>query len=405
MGQGAASELFAPPERLDGVRSYVTPRTLVVGEGAAERLGDRAAELGQVAFLVTYPPGRTTRSGGPAAVRSSLEGAGIRVVQHGIPPDPEVPQIDAAAELCRTEGCDVVVGVGGGGPLDGAKAVAILATNGGSVHDYHTGREVAEAPLPVVAVPTTVGTGSEATAVAVIRNRALGVVKSVRDPGTVPRIAVLDPSLLVSLPDRLLSFGAFDGLSHGIEAYLSGNASAATFAYAEIGVRMLAHGMRSNQQGDPGAGLEELLLGSYFAGLALQAGPGLAHVLAQPITAVTGIPHAQAITALLPRTIAFNEAAAEDGSRFRSLVSTAGGEAAMSLADVVDDLRARLGVAVTLQDLGAEPRHLEAVMAAVRGGAGHIWTNPVRLHIDDVREVLCAALEESTTGSSPAGDE
>ena len=196
----------------------------------------------------------------------------------------------------------MVVGVGGGGPLDAAKAVAMLAVNPGTAEEYQMGRAVEVDPLPFIAVPTTVGTGSEATMVAVLRNRRAGVVKAIREPRMIPPVAVLDPLLLAGLPPRLLRLGACDALAHGIESYLSLGATGFTRAHSFEGVRLVSKGLRSLAAGEPdAAAAPALLLGSYFAGVALQAGPGLAHVLAQPITAVTGIPHSAAIAALLPR--------------------------------------------------------------------------------------------------------
>ncbi len=123
-----------------------------------------------------------------------------------------------------------MVGVGGGGPLDAAKAVAAVAVNPGTAEEYQLGRTLEIHPLPFVAVPTTVGTGSEANMVAVLRNRRLGVVRSIREPKMVPAAAVLDPLLLAGLPPMLLRLGACDALAHSIESYLSLGATAFTRA-------------------------------------------------------------------------------------------------------------------------------------------------------------------------------
>jgi alcohol dehydrogenase class IV len=358
-----------------------------------------AAAFGQTAFLVTYPPGRTTGSGGPARIESSLAAAGVRVARHEIPADPDVDAVDAAAAACRTAGATVVVGVGGGGPLDAAKAVAAVAVNPGTAEDYQLGRLIEDQPLPFIAVPTTVGTGSEANMVAVLRNRRLGVVRSIREPRMVPAVAVLDPLLLAGLPPMLLRLGAGDALAHGIESYLSLGATAFTRAHSFEGVRLVAIGLRALAAGAPDADAAPgMLLGSYFAGLALQAGPGLAHVLAQPITAVTGIPHSAVIAALLPRTVRFNQERCPGDDAYPTLAALLEPSGPGDLAGAVRRLLDAVGAGAGLHSLGARPEHIPAILQAVRGSTSHIGGNPVRLDMDVVAGVLTEALAAPLPG-------
>jgi alcohol dehydrogenase class IV len=366
---------------------------VVWGPGASARVGELAAAFGPTAFLVTYPPGRTTSSGGPARVESSLVAAGVRITRHEISADPDVGAVDAAAASCRAAGATVVVGVGGGGPLDAAKAVAAVAVNPGTAEDYQLGRALEAQPLPFIAVPTTVGTGSEANMVAVLRNRRLGVVRSIRQPGMVPAVAVLDPQLLAGLPPMLLRLGACDALAHGIESYLSLGATDFTRALSFEGVRLVGLGLRALAAGARAADAAPgLLLGSYFAGLALQAGPGLAHVLAQPITAVTGIPHSAAIAALLPRTVRFNQEHCPGDDAYPTLAALleplGPGDLAGAIRRLLDAVDARADLPI----LGARPEHLPAILQAVLGSTAHIGGNPVRLDMDVVAGVLAEAL-------------
>jgi alcohol dehydrogenase class IV len=391
--------LFTPPAQGDAPRAYLTPRRVVFGADAALQTGALAASYGPRAFLVTYPPGRTTRSGGPARVEASLAAAGLRITRHDIPADPDIDAVDAAAAACRAAGATVVVGVGGGGPLDAAKAVAMLAVNPGTAEEYQMGRAVGTEPLPFIAVPTTVGTGSEATMVAVLRNRRAGVVKAIREPRMIPPVAVLDPRLLADLPPHLLRLGACDALAHGIEAYLSLGATGFTRAHSYEGVRLVGEALRSLAAGGPDSGaVPALLLGSYFAGVALQAGPGLAHVLAQPITAVTGIPHSAAIAALLPLTVGFNEARRPGDDAYRLLARLLEPQGTGSLAGALGGLLASAGAAVSLQGLGATPAQAPEILDVVRRSSGHIGGNPVALDMGIVGAVLGAALEIPASG-------
>jgi alcohol dehydrogenase class IV len=394
----AAADHLAPPAIPETAsRTYAYPRQVVFGPGSADHTGRHAAGFGRRAFLVTYPPGRTTATGGPARVEASLAAAGLQVIRHEIPADPDVAAVDRAAQACRDADAEMMVGVGGGGPLDAAKAAAMVAVNPGTAEEYQMGRAVETAPLPFVAVPTTVGTGSEATMVAVLRNRRAGVVRSIRDPLMIPPVAILDPLLLAGLPTRLLRLGACDALAHGIESFVSLGATAFTRAHSYEGVRLTAEGLRGLAAGTPDAAAAPgLLLGSYFAGVALQAGPGLAHVLAQPITAVTGIPHSAAIAALLPWTVGFNQQHLPADPAFTLLAALVDPRGGGDLAGALRRLFAAAGIQVTLAGLGARPEHLPAVMEAVRGSTAHIGGNPVRLDMDKVAGVLAAALAEPT---------
>jgi alcohol dehydrogenase class IV len=391
-------ELFAPPAPGDAPRTYTAPRQVVFGDGAADRTGALASAFGAAAFLVTYPPGRTTAAGGPVRVEASLVAAGMRVTRHEISADPEFGAVDQAAAACLAAGAEVVVGVGGGGPLDAAKAVAMVVANPGTAEEYLMGRAVEQAPLPFVAVPTTVGTGSEATMVSVLRHRGKGVVRAIRDPRMIPPVAVLDPRLLSALPLPLLRLGACDGLAHAVESYLSRNATAFTAAHSHNGVRLIGAGMRAVAAGRAPEAIPDLLLGSYFAGVALQGGPGLAHVLAQPITAVTGIPHSHAIAALLPHTVGFNDAGCPGDRRFASLAALIEPQGDGSLAGAIRRLLEAAGATVSLRGLGAEPGQAAAILEAVRCTSGHIGGNPVRLTMEIVAEVLDEALAAPPPG-------
>ncbi len=391
--------LFTPPPPGDAPRAYLAPRRVVFGPDAALQTGALAAAYGPAVFLVTYPPGRTTAAGGPARVEASLVAAGLRVTRHEIPADPDVDAADEAAAACRAAGAAVVVGVGGGGPLDAAKAVAMLAVNSGTASDYQMGRAVEVDPLPFIAVPTTVGTGSEATMVSVLRNRPAGVVKAIREPRMIPPVAVLDPLLLAGLPPRLLRLGACDALAHGIESYLSLGATGFTRAHSYEGVRLVGEALRSLAAGESDAAAgPALLLGSYFAGVALQAGPGLALVLAQPITAVTGIPPSAAIAALLPPVAAFNEARRPGDGAYGLLTGLLEPQGEESLAGALRRLLGSVGAGVTLQGLGARPDHAAEILDVVRRSSGHIGGNPVRLDMDLVGAFLEEALALPSAG-------
>jgi len=382
-----SAPLFQPPGTVvPGSLEHVLPRRVVYGRGRLEMLGTIIASHGQHALLVSYAPGRTTRAGGPAQAAQSLDEARVRITHCAVQAPITTETVDAIVAACMAAHCDVVVAIGGGGPIDAAKVAAMIVTNGGRTDDYHRGRVISTSPLPFVAIPTTVGTGAEATRVGVVRNDALGVVKSIGHPDMVPVACILDPSLLASLPRDRAVIGAFDGLAHAIEACVSRGASPLTTALALDATRVIARGLVQAHDGLTAEALDDLMVGSHLAGIALTAGPGLAHVLAQPITAVTGLAHADVIAALLPTTVAFNEEAMGDRSRHLAALISPDGPVRLSAA--LQDMRARLGMKTTLARLGVRHDQLAAIVDAVEQSAGHIWTNPAPLTLATVQEVL-----------------
>lgn len=379
----AAPQLFAVPAARPRHETFLQPRTVAVGAGSAAEVGAIAATLGTRPFLVTYRPGRTTEAGGPAAVAEALRAAGLTPTSGEVPPDPDTDDVDRLAHAAAAAGADVLVAVGGGAALDAAKVAAMLITNGGGCDDFHTGRTPSVAPLPLVAVPTTIGTGSEVTRVGVVRNRPRGFVKSVGHPSMIPAAAVIDPELVASLPTPLAISGSLDALGHAIESYLSLGASLATDAAALQAVALVVEHLPVMARGGPGR--HELMLASYLAGWALNAGPGLAHVIAQPLTAVTGLRHADLIAALLPLVAEVNEPHAPDRcARLASAIAPG----APSLTDALHTLYANIGAVPSLAELGLRAQDVDDIVAVTGRSMGHLWTNPAPVSLELVRSLL-----------------
>ncbi|MBM3695537.1 MAG: iron-containing alcohol dehydrogenase [Actinobacteria bacterium] len=291
-----------------------------------------------------------------------------------------------------------VVGVGGR-PTNAAKAVAALGVNPGTAEEHQLGRALEMPPLPFLAVPTPVAAGSEANRVAALRNRRLGVVRSIRQPEMVPVVAVLDLLPQAGVPPSLLRFGACDALAHGIESHLSLGATAFTRALLFEGVRPVSEGLQALPAGAPDAeAFPGMLLGSFCAGMALQAGPGLACALAQPITAVTGIPHSAAIAALLPGTVGLNQERCPGDEAHRALAALVEPQGDGDRAGAVGRLLEAAGAAVTLPGLGARLEHAPGILQVVLGCTAPIGGNPVRLDMATVEGVLAAALAAAPAG-------
>jgi alcohol dehydrogenase class IV len=244
---------------------------------------------------------------GPGAdrLRSMLAAAGIESAVLPVDQEPTVDSVSAGRVRTRREGCDAVVGLGGGSAMDTAKAVAALATNEGDPLDYlevvGRGRSLQARPLPFVAIPTTAGSGAEVTRNAVIGVPAAKVKVSLRSPFLLPILAVLDPDLLDGLPKAVVACSGLDALSHLVEALVSSRANPLTDALAAEGLRHSARALRraytSGLQADT---REDLMLASLCGGLCLaNGGLGAVHGFAAPLGGMVHAPHGALCAALL----------------------------------------------------------------------------------------------------------
>src|SRR5262249_29763997 len=248
----------------------------------------------------------------------ALAAAGIDTVTFPVSGEPTVEVAREATALVGRHRCDAVVGFGGGGALDAAKAVAILATNGGDPLDYletvGRGRGLQRPALPWVAIPTTAGTGSEVTRNAVLTVTEPGVKASLRSPLMLARLAIVDPDLLVGMPRPTLAASGLDALSQLIEPYLSARANPLTDALAPEGIRRSARSLRQagvdgvdGQDAAAGQRRTDLALASLFGGLCLATpGLGAVHGFAAPAGGMFTAPHGAVCAALLAPAMEVN---------------------------------------------------------------------------------------------------
>ena len=230
-----------------------------------------------------------------------------------VEPNPRQTTVDRGGELARKAGADLVIGLGGGSALDAAKAVALLAANPGRIEDYEGRERYAAAPLPVVAVPTTCGTGSEVTWVAVITHTGRRFKMSIKGPAMFPAAALVDPDLLVSLPAPLVASTGLDALTHALEALTARPATPFTDILAIEAVRLIFRFLPAAHRdirGDAQA-REGLMMGSLLAGLAFgNSDVGAVHCLAESIGSLYDTPHGLANAVFLPLVMEFNLPAA-----------------------------------------------------------------------------------------------
>lgn len=350
-----------------------SPSIISCGAGAFSRIADEAARLGTRAAIVTG-----SHLHGSDEINCLLEDLADRSVATFVSPpiisEPTVEMVDELAAIIKASGADVVIEIGGGSVMDAAKAAAVMTQNDGTAEDYQLRRrEIMVPPIAQIAVPTTAGTGSEATRVSVLTNNALGIKRSISHPWMTPDVAILDPKMTASLPEYLTTVTAMDAFSHAIESAVAKNANAYTRSTALAAIGLLARGLPECQRnpGNLNARLD-CLMGSCFAGLSMQAGLGASHSLAPAICIVGNIRHSEAVAALLPNVIELNE---------RSLPETYADIArAMGTRDSADRLRelcASGGFAGSLKKLALKPEGWDEVCKAMNRYGSHRQSNPV----------------------------
>lgn len=306
--------------------SYEMPTKIYFGRGCIDEAGDAFKTLGKKALLVT---GRRSAkiNGSQAAVEKALAREGIAwTVFDEVEANPSVETVRKGAEIGRQEHVDFVVGIGGGSPMDAAKVIALLCTN--DVDDAALFSGPYNKPLPIVAVPTTAGTGSEVTKVSVLTNRRAGTKQSVTTPLIFPAIAFADPSFTMSLSETVTIDTAIDALSHAMEGYLSKTATPMSDVWAEEAMRFIGVRLTELRGELPYAVREDLMYGSTLAGIAIaQSGTTLVHGMGYQLTYYKGLSHGRANGLLLPQYMRLmEETMADKAERIWEILGFSGWE-------------------------------------------------------------------------------
>jgi len=351
------------------------PRTRIVfGPGSVERLGEIARELGFHRTLLVADPGLMA-AGHPARAARLLEAAGVTVATfHEFDHDPDSTMVERGAESARAAAADSLVALGGGSSLDCAKGLNFIVTSGGRIADYRGHGKASRPMLPMIAVPTTAGTGSEAQTYALISDAATHEKMACGDPGAAFRVAVLDPELTVSQPRSVTATAGYDALSHAVESFVTTKRNVLSAAFAREAFRLLeGHFERVLDEPTHVEARGAMLLGSHLAGLAIEASMlGATHACANPLSARYGTAHGVAIALMLPHVVRWNAGAA--APHYAELLAAAGRAAtsdpAAALADRLEELAVRAGLPRGLRQAGVAASDL----AALAEDAGRQWT-------------------------------
>ena len=286
---------------------FATATRIIFGRHAIKEVGPIAADTGSRAFVVT---GRTSERAGQLV--EELKTRGLRTFTFSVSGEPTTATVLEGVEQARQAGGDLVIGMGGGSVLDTGKAIAALLTNDGNLLDYleivGDGKQIQQAPAPYMAIPTTAGTGAEVTRNAVIGSPEHGVKVSMRSPLMLPRLAVIDPLLTLSMPPLLTAFTGLDALTQLMEAFVSNKANPLTDGICREGMGKAARSLRKAfEDGKDQAAREDMAAASLFGGFALaNAGLGAVHGFAGPLGGMFPAPHGAICGLLLPHVMEAN---------------------------------------------------------------------------------------------------
>ena len=378
--------------------SFSVPQEIIVGKGSLARLPEAAEKLGgKHGFIISGP--HLNKMGIVASCSESLENAGIKVDAYTeTEGNPSVETVEkAAAAFCKS-GANFIIALGGGSPMDVAKAVGVVARYGGSITEYEGGGRVPGDIIPLIAIPTTAGTGSEVTAFSVITDHSRNYKLTVFSYKLIPAYAILDPELLTTAPVSVAAACGIDAMVHALEAYISKDASPFSDAMAEKALELIGKNIRRYvaDRTDIEAA-EAMITGSLFAGIAFSwARLGDVHAMSHPVSAYFDVPHGVANAILLPTIVEYN-ALADRGKYlklFNYISLTPASEAefeSVMLVDLLTELNEQLGIPGSLGKVGVTADKFDA-MADDAMKSGNIAVNPRSTTKKDVLSLYEKAL-------------
>ncbi len=379
---------------------FFHPERTIFGEGASERVGECVKALQRKkAFVVTdkVVAGLDAFKG----VEKSLKEKGVDYhLYTDVEPNPTDVQVEKGAKIYQDANADVLVAVGGGSAIDSAKAIGILVNNGGSIRDY-AGIDLFENPIPpLITIPTTAGTGSEVTVWSVITNTKDNYKMAPGGWKIVPKIALVDPVMMASMPPLMTASSGVDALSHAVEAYCTPYAMPQTDVLALAAIKLIVqHLGPAVADGTNMAAREGMAMGSLVAGMAFSsAGCGGIHALGHQLSTQCGMPHSMAMGIMMPPVMEYNIISCMD----RMI------DIAIAMGEVVDGLNKReaagkapaairdfvksLGLPIKLSEYGVDKK-IKPDLAKLAIQDGDLPGTPRILNLEEIKELYSRTFE------------
>ncbi len=381
-------------------QTFFCPTEITVGPGVLNQLPVLTQNNGRVAFLVMDPffRGKAVEQ----RIRNLLAEKEVHVYAE-VQPNPRDRDINSGAKFCADIKADFIIALGGGSAIDTAKAINVVTTNGGEAWDYTRGAGKTPLPitqplLPLIAIPTTAGTGTEATRYSVITNSQTHAKATIKLDELFPAKALVDPELMASMPRRTTALTGIDAFAHAFEAYIGTKANSFSEMFSLQGIRLFARSIENAcRDGQDMAARSDMALCSTLGGLAIShSATTLPHGIGQALSGVTDAPHGGSIAVCMPAVIRWtlpaNEAKfAEVACIFDpALKEKTISEQAAALPDLLDDLFSRIiGQRLTMADFGLKENQIEAVAhMALHNYSGDISRHPRIASRDDLIAII-----------------
>jgi alcohol dehydrogenase class IV len=386
-----ASDFFIlPPNLNNNIKEMNYPQKVIIGRNAIMEINKFIKPETTRVLIVTYSPGRFSSKGVVEYIQTILSKINIETKLFLIPGTPDTDLVDLGVEFAKNFNCQLILCIGGGTVLDAGKLIASLVNNPGNCEEYQNDqRLIINRSVPVIAVPTTAGSGSEATSVSVIKNKNDGFIKSVSSTLIIPPIVILDPALIEDIPPFLAATSGLDAFSHAMESFTSLKSSqisqTTSLAAGKLIYESLPKIVNKTASSDDYA---NLMIGSHLAGQALNAGVGAAHIFAQPITAVTGCSHGLALSTVLKEVIVFNEVQfPKIYDRFISYIDSNSESKGKKMSELIEIFMTDIGLDRTSESILSK-NYIPEIINQIVLSTSHIWTNPRIITLEDLEGIL-----------------
>ncbi|MDZ7268107.1 MAG: iron-containing alcohol dehydrogenase [candidate division KSB1 bacterium] len=376
------------------ITTFSFPTKIIFGPGAISRFEAALTELGGVRPLIVTDKGLVA-SGIIKQVIVPLKKAGLEFsVFDEVVSNPIEDNMQAGVARFQQEKCDMIIGLGGGSPLDAAKVIGLLATHPPPLAHYDEKREgwqhVRPVLPPLLAIPTTAGSGSEASPSAEITLNATGRKTVIASPHLMPRLAICDPELTLKLPPHLTAATGMDALTHCLEAYVARGYHPLCDGIALQGLRLIAGSLlRAVHYGDDVAARTDMMMAALMGAVASQKGRGVCQALAHSLSAIAGLSHGLANAIMLPRVLDFNQNAAPE--RFAEMAAALEARKEESVSLTVKRLNKFAGIPEKLSAVGVKAEQIPALVEQAFEDAAH-RLNPRPVTKEDLRALYEMAL-------------
>jgi 4-hydroxybutyrate dehydrogenase len=346
--------------------TYNFPASIIFGWSEAEKIADHAKSIDALKPLIVTDEG-LEKTGILRQVTERLEkkGSGYAAFK-GVHPNPTEADVANGLKVYREEGCDSVIALGGGSPMDAAKAILTMVNHPGELELYYVGapgrRMITGEIPPFIAIPTTSGTGSETSRGAIITD-STNRKRSVSSPRLLPRIVVLDPSLTVGMPPKLTAYTGLDALSHSLEAFAVDVYAPICDAFAREGMRLVAKSLlKAYMEGGDREARSDMMMASTMGSLAFMKGLGVVHSLAHQLSSQRGIPHGAACGIMMPHAVRYNLSESKTWQRYSEVAGIlGGGEDAEKVPVLLEKLLNSLGVESRLGKWGVTEEDIQVM--------------------------------------------